>query len=162
MWDLHFIAQYPIQNQTRNSCSLKIRDFKNFCMILKKGKRGCSLKAGCKNTVYCNYCWALALNDDEDLFPLFWISVLTVPMRLIFIIWFYRDSCPESPNWFLETEIARSIPSVSCSQLLMCCNRLTASQTGPLQKMSQPPCHHHWLWQRMCVWMSRSFHLWSF
>lgn len=36
---LPFTAQYPKQNWTRNCSALKIIDFKNFCMILKKGER---------------------------------------------------------------------------------------------------------------------------
>lgn len=130
-------------------------------MILKKGERLCSLKACCQDVVCCSYYRALALNDD-DLFPLLWISFLTVPIPLTFIIWVYTDSCPEAPNGFLVAEVACRILSASCSRWLTCCNRLSARYTGPLPKMSQPPYYHHWLSQQMHMWMSRSFHLWIF
>lgn len=75
---LHFTTQHPTPNCTRSYSALKITEISKIypSMILK---RGCAMKANCKNTNCCNHCRMLAQNRDlEYLFPLLWIITLTI------------------------------------------------------------------------------------
>lgn len=70
----------------------------------ERRERGFPTKANCRNTNCCNHCRTLALNGElEHLFPLWWISALTIPTLFTSIFWVYPGSCPEAPNWFLVT-----------------------------------------------------------